>query len=135
VDWAPTGGLPAKGQPCDRPGRDRWRLQRGTLRSDRGLGMSVRADEMRWQEERIRAKKTSRGCTSAREFRVIRQYRFVRGRFAGISPARRCTFRHLAATAVCPNVVKSNTSLPRKALIMPGSRVRVPPFPPIQSAC
>ena len=65
--------------------------------------MSVRADEMRWQEERIRAKKTSRGCTSAREFRVIRQYRFVRGRFAGISPARRCTFRHLAATAVCPN--------------------------------
>jgi len=44
---------------------------------------------------------------------------------------RRCTFRHLAATAVCPRVYKSDTWPRQTALIMPGSRVRVPPFPPI----
>jgi hypothetical protein len=32
------------------------------------------------------------------------QYILARGRFAGISTARRCAFRHLAATAVCPRV-------------------------------
>ena len=40
-------------------------------------------------------------------------------------------FRHLAATAVCPEVEKSDTWPRQTALIMPGSRVRVPPFPPL----
>jgi hypothetical protein len=31
------------------------------------------------------------------------QYILARARFAGISPARRGTFRYLGATAVCPN--------------------------------
>jgi hypothetical protein len=59
------------------------------------------------------------------------QYSLARGRSAGISPARRCTFRHLAATAACPKVEKSDTWSRPSALIMPGSRVRVPPFPPL----
>jgi hypothetical protein len=68
-------------------------------------------------------------------FRSSPQYILARGRSAGISPARRCTFRHLAATAVCPRVYKSDTWPRQTALIMPGSRVRVPPFPPIKSLC
>jgi hypothetical protein len=46
----------------------------------------------------------------------------ARGRSAGFSPARRCTFRHLAATAVCPKVEKSDTLSRQTALINTGSR-------------
>jgi hypothetical protein len=51
----------------------------------------------------------------------------ARGRSAGIFPARQCTFRHLAATAVCPEVEESDTWPRQTALMMPGSRVRAPP--------
>jgi hypothetical protein len=80
--------------------RDIWALANAA--ATKLMAPLVQKDASRQVEGLIRTIDDRPACRSSP------QYILARGRSAGFSPARRCTFRHLAATAVCPKVEKSD---------------------------